>query len=89
MVKPMPPKNAAPARENHVMLPDRDVIFAFTVKNEKRKMPINLPINNPRNIPNELELENPEIISFGKTIAVFAKAKTGRIMNATGLCKKC
>ena len=54
---------------------------------ENKNIPMGFPSNNPRNIPKLFEPFNALIESEEIRIAVFANANSGRIINATGLCK--
>ena len=60
-----------------------------TAKNVKRKIPNGLPTISPSAIPKLLFSVKVWVISLLKTMAVLANAKIGRMINATGLCKKC
>ena len=84
MVNPIPPKNATPAICRQFKSSEILASLVFTAKNEKKKIPENLPASNPAIMPIEFLLVRLATISFGKTIAVLAKAKTGIIIKATG-----
>ena len=89
MVKPMPPKNPAPTiclQEISLDNWDRRV---FTAKKPARKMPNGLPKNKPAKTPKLLGAARPSNHLPLNDIPVFASAKTGMIMKATGLCRKC
>ena len=60
-----------------------------TAKNVKIKIPKGLPIISPSEIPKLLFSVSVCEMSPLKRIAVFANAKIGKMINATGLCKKC
>ena len=84
IVNPIPPKNATPAICRQFKPSEILASLVFTAKIENKKMPENLPASNPAIIPIEFLLVRLARISFGKTIAVLAKAKTGIIIKATG-----
>ena len=84
IVKPMPPKSEMPIMWRQFKSGERLAIPVFTARNEVRKIPTNFPTIRPQIIPIELEVRRLLMISFGNTIAVLAKAKMGRIKNATG-----
>ena len=60
-----------------------------TAKNVKRKIPNGLPTINPSAIPILLFSVKVWVMSPLNIMPVLANAKTGRMKNATGLCKKC
>ena len=60
-----------------------------TAKKVKINIPNGLPTISPSAMPKLLFSVIVCDMSPLKTIAVFAKAKIGKMINATGLCKKC
>ena len=60
-----------------------------TARNVATKIPTGLPTINPSAMPRLLGLVNVSMMFPLNKIAVLAKANMGRIINATGLCKKC
>ena len=89
MVNPIPPKNPAPricAHDNSPALWERPDRIA---KKLAVTIPRGLPMNNPVKTPRLFGDCNSLIHLPVNTIPVFARAKSGMIKKATGLCKKC
>ena len=84
IVKPIPPKNDIPKMCRQFKPGERLAIPALTATNEVRNIPANFPMIRPQIIPIEFDVTMLLTISFGNTMAVFTRANTGRIINATG-----
>ncbi len=89
IVNPMPPRQPIPAIFLQVKPSCKLAKPAFTKIKGIENIPISFPATRPNIMPAELEFDKLPIISVGIIIAVLTKAKMGRIINATGLCKKC
>ena len=84
IVKPIPPNNDIPKMCRQFKPGERLAIPALTATNEVRNIPANFPMIRPQIIPIEFDVTMLLTISFGNTMAVFTRANTGRIINATG-----
>ena len=85
IVNPMPARKPIPKICFHCKSRGSLQIPAETVTKLKSIMPNGLPIIKPAKIPMLLESANPDVQELPNTIAVFARAKIGRITSATGL----
>ena len=89
IVKPMPAKSPTPK----ILFQLRSVGSLqspkVTTKSVNRKIPNGLPTISPTAIPKLLFSVKVCAMSPLKAMAVFANAKMGKMINATGLCKKC
>lgn len=88
IVNPIPPSNPAPSITLHFKPCGSSERPAATAMNENRRIPRGLPATSPAIMPGEGAAANPEIPP-SSGMAVFASAKSGRIMNATGICNPC
>jgi hypothetical protein len=89
IVNPIPPNSPTPKMDFQFKSVGSLQKPKATAKNVKRKIPIGFPTISPSAIPKLLFSDNVCVISPLKTMAVFANAKIGKMINATGLCKKC
>ena len=89
IVKPIPATQPSANISYHVTPFGSFTIFSLvTTKNEIR-IPKGFPNTNPNPIPNECKPLNPEMNSVLNGMAVLASVNNGRIINATGKCKRC
>lgn len=89
IVNPMPAKSPTPKIDFQFRSVGSLQSPNETAKNVKRKIPNGLPTISPSAIPKLLFSVKVWAMSPLKTMAVFANAKMGKIIKATGLCKKC
>ena len=89
IVKPIPAKSPTPKIDFQFRSVGNLQSPKVTAKNVIIKIPIGLPTISPSAIPKLLFSVSVCEMSPLKTIAVFANAKIGKIINATRLCKKC
>ena len=89
IVKPIPAKSPTPKIDFQLRSVGSLQSPKVTAKNVKAKMPKGLPTINPTAMPKLLFSANVWEMSPLKTMAVLANAKMGKMINATGLCKKC
>ena len=89
IVNPIPAKSPTPNIDFHFKSVGSLQNPNVTAKNVKIKMPKGLPTISPSAIPKLLFSIRVCAMSPLKTMAVFANAKIGKMINATGLCKKC
>lgn len=88
IVKPMPARKPIPKTCFHFK-PDGNAQTPMdTAIKLNKKTPKGLPIISPAKIPMLPDSAKPVSQPFPKTIAVFASAKSGRIIKATGLCNQ-
>ena len=89
MVKPMPPRNPAPMICLHETLSGRRERPSFTARQANRAMPNGLPAKSPAKMPRLLLEVSPPAQLSASVMPVLARAKSGMMTNATGLCRKC
>lgn len=89
MVKPIPAKKPTPKMDFQFKSVGSLQSPNATAKNVNKKIPKGLPIINPSAIPKLLCSVKICAMLPLKTMAVLAKAKIGKMIKATGLCKKC
>ena len=84
IVKPIPPSNEMPRMCIRVRSGDSDAMLSLVANITTRNMPINFPTKRPSMIPSELlEVKLANKLS-GNTIAVLARANSGKMKKATG-----
>ena len=89
IVKPIPAKSPTPKIDFQFKSDGSLQSPKVTAKSAKRKIPKGLPTIRPSAIPKLLFSVNVCEMSPLKTIAVLANANIGKIIKATGLCRKC
>ena len=88
IVNPIPARNPIPKTWFHFK-PNGNVQTPIeTARKLNKKTPKGFPIINPAKIPKLPGSAKPVSQPVPKTMAVFAKAKSGRIIKATGLCSQ-
>ena len=86
MVKPMPPSMPAPNICLKLVLVGKLASLYFTEIQDAKKMPMGLPSKSPVIMPRAGACHNPSIALLSITMAVFAKANTGKTNHDTGSC---
>src|ERR1035437_1981242 len=86
MVNPIPAREPVPNNCFKLVLVGNFAILKEIITLLKIKIPTGLPITNPAIIPILIESFKELTISGGTIIAVFAKAKSDRIIKFTTLC---
>ena len=89
IVKPIPAKSPTPKIDFQFKSDGSLQSPKVTAKSAKIKIPKGLPTIRPSAIPKLLFSVNVCEMSPLKTIAVLANANIGKIIKATGLCRKC
>ena len=84
MVKPTPPKTAAPSICSQVTFSGRLAALSFTTRKLAAIMPSGLPTTRPKNAPSSAGFENraPKSLPASPTFA-FVSANRGRIAKYT------
>ena len=89
MVNPMPPKKPAPIMCFQVRSAGNWDKPTLTASRLNSDMPSDFPANRPAKIPRLFNVNKPPIQSPDRAMPVFASAKIGMTINATGLCRIC
>jgi hypothetical protein len=89
IVNPMPAKRPVPVICFQLIFWGKDVILSLTAIKQKARMPNGLPAISPAMIPITYLSDKIPVKPLSTIIAVLARAKRGRIIKATGLCKAC
>lgn len=89
MVNPMPAKTEAAVNWCQVTDLGNWLLNSLIITRQATIIPIGFPTTKPNIIPNPFSLYNPRSQPSFSVMPVLAKAKSGRIINATGLCKAC
>lgn len=79
IVNPIPATIPVPIIWDQLIPESIPLIFDFTRRNVKRTIPKGLPINNPSMMPSDIGEARFEPRSSDNGIAVFARAKIGRM----------
>lgn len=89
IVNPIPPKKPAAMicfQSTSSGNSDKPIL---TAKKLNKAMPKGLPTSNPAKMPKLFDVIKPSVQFPVSAMPVFASAKSGMMINATGLCKKC
>src|SRR5690606_2830071 len=89
IVKPIPASIPTPIICIQVLPSGNDAIPNLVHSHDVSNMPIGLPKNKPKNIPNPKGAVNPCTISGCQVILVLANANSGIIKKFTGFIKAC